>query len=1097
MNYESGDKRVDQELPTHDEIELDQRMHMGKSDLDEGAGGPDAGAPQQSAENEGGPDEPAANGLSDRLTALRAIPVGEMYGTEDNGEEEPDPGDRSLADLIRKNDRFEPDGDDALSSIRERIATLGADLAEGAVDDQPTNTAPGEEFGQHPTEPTARIDDPADEMPQPSATGIEDQTIPPAGVDEAPGYNVESPTLEFDTDMSVAAESDEDFQLLAQRLRDIRSVASTIAHANPEQADQLDDAGELDEMSAVAVGIDEDTGIHGEPDQISGQGDNDETWRHPDNAVSQIEAGIADIARQFEDGQPGADASALIAELEARIAETDARVEQISNGSGGDASMVALEQQISQLVSRLEISEQRFGDIQAIEENICRLFENIEQNRQFTSEVAEDTAARISHELGQSGASEGTSATTLEALERGLQSVRENAENADARTQKTLQAVHDTLETVIVRLAAIEGADSSMMPVEQAMAMSDQMLPVFSEDDADDFVAASGAEDNAGSTDLDMMQLPPLEPSALPDDQADTDIIDLGEPVDEQATAAAPDDDDIHDDKESRSDPIDDGARPAVEPVARNEDFIAAARRAARAHIAPPAEGPLKKLGSLKPGFLRSNADPKPASGRAGKKSGGRKKMSLFKRKPKPAKAADRKAKAAKATGLEKPASSANRRPLLMAAAVLLMIGSVSAYTLLGSRGQKLPEAKSNAGAPSENADPVSAGSGEKAPATNNDSAALQPDGDGPKSPQKMSQAGNPPMLPADTEITTNSISLPNSWPANGLVAPLATKARHAASPAGKDKMASTAASGGGKIVTASVPKSPIAKQQMLPAKIGSEPLRLAAAAGDPIAQFEIAERYVEGKLIDQDFRQASIWYQRAAAKGLAPAQYRLGTLYEKGRGVPRDVISARTWYERAAEKGNRKAMHNLAVIYASGAESKPDFDKAAAWFTRASALGLADSQYNLAILHERGLGVKADILAAYKWYALAARTGDKDAGRRAGELEEKIDQARLAEIKIEVGSWQPQPLDKASNLVVLPDKGWAVAPTKPGAETRSLLSEVQRMLNSNGYKAGTADGVMGKQTRRAIRLFQRNNDLTENGMVTPDLIKRLRSMSG
>ena len=101
------------------------------------------------------------------------------------------------------------------------------------------------------------------------------------------------------------------------------------------------------------------------------------------------------------------------------------------------------------------------------------------------------------------------------------------------------------------------------------------------------------------------------------------------------------------------------------------------------------------------------------------------------------------------------------------------------------------------------------------------------------------------------------------------------------------------------------------------PKEVGPMGLRIAAASGDPVAQFIVATEYAEGGKLKQDFRKAASWYQKAAARGLAPAQYRIATFYEKGRGVPKDIAAARIWYERAAEKGNRKAMHNLAVIYA------------------------------------------------------------------------------------------------------------------------------------------------------------------------------------
>src|SRR5262249_1751996 len=105
-----------------------------------------------------------------------------------------------------------------------------------------------------------------------------------------------------------------------------------------------------------------------------------------------------------------------------------------------------------------------------------------------------------------------------------------------------------------------------------------------------------------------------------------------------------------------------------------------------------------------------------------------------------------------------------------------------------------------------------------------------------------------------------------------------------------------------------------IQMQDLPPASLGPLSLRVAAAKGDPSAEFEVAARFAEGKGVKQDFKQAIVWYSKAAARGFAPAQYRLGTLFERGLGEKADLAKARVWYRRAADQGNIKAMHNLAV---------------------------------------------------------------------------------------------------------------------------------------------------------------------------------------
>lgn len=212
----------------------------------------------------------------------------------------------------------------------------------------------------------------------------------------------------------------------------------------------------------------------------------------------------------------------------------------------------------------------------------------------------------------------------------------------------------------------------------------------------------------------------------------------------------------------------------------------------------------------------------------------------------------------------------------------------------------------------------------------------------------------------------------------------------------------------------------------MPPAMIGPLSLRLAAAKGDPSAEFEVAARFAEGKGIKQDFSEAVKWYRRSAARGFAPAQYRLGTLYERGLGVKTDLPRARIWYLRAAKKGNVKAMHNLAVLSAGRIGSAPDYKTASQWFTEAGERGLADSQFNLGILYETGLGVERNTAESYKWFSLAAARGDKQAATRRNALRSKLGPAELASAERKLRSWRQTPVELLVNDPRAAGQAWA-----------------------------------------------------------------------
>jgi hypothetical protein len=232
----------------------------------------------------------------------------------------------------------------------------------------------------------------------------------------------------------------------------------------------------------------------------------------------------------------------------------------------------------------------------------------------------------------------------------------------------------------------------------------------------------------------------------------------------------------------------------------------------------------------------------------------------------------------------------------------------------------------------------------------------------------------------------------------------------------------------------ASMPARPAAKPaptaasrpalDKLPATFSST-LRAAAAKGDPGAEYEIAERYADGRGAPQNLAEAADWFARAAKQGLVLAQFRLGGFYEKGLGVKKDLEAARRLYTSAAAAGNAKAMHNLAVLYAEGIDGKADYATAAKWFQRAASYGLADSQFNLGILYARGAGVETNLAEAYKWFALAASDGDKEAASKRDEVGGRLDPSLLAAAKIELESWSALDQPEAATQASVPPDGW------------------------------------------------------------------------
>lgn len=215
----------------------------------------------------------------------------------------------------------------------------------------------------------------------------------------------------------------------------------------------------------------------------------------------------------------------------------------------------------------------------------------------------------------------------------------------------------------------------------------------------------------------------------------------------------------------------------------------------------------------------------------------------------------------------------------------------------------------------------------------------------------------------------------------------------------------------------------------MPPVTVGPLSLRLAAAKGDPSAQFDVGAKLAEGQRATANYKEAAKWYQRSADQGFVQAQYRLGTLYERGLGLKADQARAKSWYQRAADRGNVKAMHNLAVMSANQSKGSPDYTTAARWFTSAAERGLADSQFNLAVLHENGLGVEQDLKQTYKWLAIASRSGDTEAIKRRDLVKVKLSVDDLAAAEALIRTWKMKSPDQLSNDARTASEAWKKNP--------------------------------------------------------------------
>lgn len=282
-----------------------------------------------------------------------------------------------------------------------------------------------------------------------------------------------------------------------------------------------------------------------------------------------------------------------------------------------------------------------------------------------------------------------------------------------------------------------------------------------------------------------------------------------------------------------------------------------------------------------------------------------------------------------------------------------------------------------------------------------------------------------------------------------------------------------------------------------IPAKFGPASLIEAAQNSDVKAQFEIGRRLAENQSDPKKLADSFAWFNVAANQGFAPAQYRVGNMYEKGLGVERSASDAKLWYQMAAESGNASAMHNLAVLFASGADGTVDSASALRWFQKAADLGVGDSQFNLGVMMGKGQGVPQDLEESYKWLAILAKSGDVEAASKRDEVAKTMRPEQVASAKAKVELWKPQPAVTEANDLTIPEAWQIAGGATASVDVKKAVKNVQLILTKLGYKVGTPDGIMGENTRKAIRAFQKQENLAVSGEIDGPLVKALLAKNG
>jgi TPR repeat protein len=180
------------------------------------------------------------------------------------------------------------------------------------------------------------------------------------------------------------------------------------------------------------------------------------------------------------------------------------------------------------------------------------------------------------------------------------------------------------------------------------------------------------------------------------------------------------------------------------------------------------------------------------------------------------------------------------------------------------------------------------------------------------------------------------------------------------------------------------------------------------AEDGSAKAQEKVGMMYRDAQGVEQDFREALQWFEKAAAQDDTQAMISVGFLYGNGQGVPRNYSEEMKWIRRAAEANDPAGQYDLGVMIMEGRQT-PGFEReSASWIDKAAQQGYPPAFMKMGLLYARGGGVPRDKHAAYYCLYLSSLLGQKP-GRDLVDVRRGLSKDQIFEIQKEAKEWMSQ----------------------------------------------------------------------------------------
>ncbi|KAK8835009.1 hypothetical protein M9Y10_020614 [Tritrichomonas musculus] len=160
------------------------------------------------------------------------------------------------------------------------------------------------------------------------------------------------------------------------------------------------------------------------------------------------------------------------------------------------------------------------------------------------------------------------------------------------------------------------------------------------------------------------------------------------------------------------------------------------------------------------------------------------------------------------------------------------------------------------------------------------------------------------------------------------------------------------------------------------------------AQQGNPGALYNLANLYLQGIGVDQDYSMTIKYLYFAAQKNYSVAFLRLGIFLCEGIIIKQDYLVARQYFEKAFSLGNSDASNCLGYLYYHGFPNiTKNLNLARKYFELSAEKNNSSGLFNLGLLYQNGEGVEQNYSKAISYYNLSAKYGNPYAYLQLGIL--------------------------------------------------------------------------------------------------------------